>query len=68
MVLQAEGMVLEMVRGSSDVYLNDKLQKMDAPVLYYDKMCYLPLSVVLEGGGLGLLTVGESQLIYALAS
>ena len=63
-VLQAPGTVLEMTRGSSDAYLNDRLQKMDQPVLYFDGKCYLPLDTALQCGNWARMTVGGYELIY----
>ena len=62
--IQAPGAVLEMTRGSSDAYLNDRLLKMDQPVLYFDGTCYLPLDAALRCGGLERITVGGYELIY----
>ena len=63
-VLQAPGTVLEMTRGSSDAYLNDRLQKMDQPVLYFDGKCYLPLDTALQCGNWARMTVGGYELLY----
>ena len=63
-VIQAPGVVLELTRGSSDAYLNDRLQKMDQPVLYFDGKCYLPLDTALQCGNWARMTVGGYELIY----
>lgn len=63
-VIQAKGAVLEMVRGSSDAYLNDKLQKMDAPLLTFDKVGYLPLNIAVKCCGMECMTIGSYQLVY----
>ena len=63
-VIQAPGMVLEMVKGSSDAYLNDKLLKMPASVLSFDGVCYVPLDTVLSGCGMTRMTIDNYHLIY----
>ena len=63
-VIQAPGVVLEMTRGSSDAYCNDRLLKMAQPVLYFDGICYLPLDTVLQCGNLERMRVGSYELIY----
>ena len=62
--IQAPGAVLEMTRGSSDAYLNDRLLKMDQPVLYFDGTCYLPLDTALRCGSWARMSVGDYELIY----
>ena len=66
-VIQAPGVVLEMTKGSSDAYLNDKLCKMAQPVLSFDKVCYLPLETVLQCCGMEQMTVGNYTLLYPAA-
>ena len=66
-VIQASGVVLEMTKGSSDAYLNDKLCKMAQPVLSFDKVCYLPLETVLRCCGMEQMAVGNYTLIYPAA-
>ena len=56
--------VLELVKGSSDSYLNDKLCKLAAPVLNFDGVCYLPLDTVLRCCGMERLTVENYELLY----
>ena len=63
-VIQAPGAVLEMTRGSSDGYLNDKLMKMAQPVLYFDGICYLPLDTMLLCRGMEQMAVGDYTLLY----
>ena len=63
-VIQGSGIVLEMIKGSSDAYLNDKLKKMPAPALVFDGVCYVPLDTVLESCGLARMTIDNIQLIY----
>lgn len=63
-VIQAPGMVLEMVKGSSDAYFNDKLQKMPEPVLSFDGVCYIPLDTVLSCCGMARMTIDNYHLIY----
>ena len=63
-VLQAPGVVLEMTRGSSDAYRNDRLLKLDQPVLYFDGACYLPLDTMLQCCGMERMTVAGYQLLY----
>ena len=63
-VIQAPGVVLEMTKGSSDAYLNDKLLKMEQPVLSFDKVCYLPLATMLRCCGMEQMTVGNYTLLY----
>lgn len=57
------GTVLELVKGSSDGYLNDKLCKLSAPVLKFDQVYYLPLDTVLKCCGMERVTVEGYQLI-----
>lgn len=66
-VIQAPGVVLEMTKGSSDAYLNDKLCKMAQPVLSFDKVCYLPLETMLRCCGMEQTAVGDYTLIYPAA-
>ena len=61
--IQAPGAVLEMTRGSSDAYFNDRLLKMDQPVLCFDGVCYLPLDAALRCGGMTRVTAGDCELI-----
>lgn len=56
--------VLELVKGSSDSYLNDKLCKLAAPVLNFGGVCYLPLDTVLRCCGMERLTVENYELLY----
>ncbi len=63
-VIQASGVVLEMTRGSSDAYWNDRLVKMAQPVLCFDQVCYLPLDAMLLCGGMEQTAVGGYALIY----
>lgn len=63
-VIQAPGIVLEMVKGSSDAYFNDKLQKMPEPVLSFDGVCYIPLDTVLSCCGMTRMTIDSYSLIY----
>ena len=63
-VIQAPGVVLELTRGSSDAYLNDKLLKLEQPVLSFDGVCYLPLDTALRCSGLERMTVGGYELLY----
>ncbi len=65
-VIQGPGVVLEMVKGSSDAYLNDKLQKMAQPVLNFDGVCYLPLDTAAACKGMAVLTVENTHLIYPI--
>lgn len=60
----APGVVLEMTKGSSDAYCNDRLLKMAQPVLSFDKVCYLPLDTVLQCCGMERMTVGSYTLLY----
>lgn len=64
-VIQAPGVVLEMTKGSSDAYLNDRLQKMAQPVLNFDQVCYLPLDTMLRCCGMERMTIGGYELLYA---
>ncbi len=59
----AHGAVLELVKGSSDGYLNDKLCKLPAPVLNFDGAYFLPLDTVLECCGMERVTVEGYELI-----
>ncbi len=59
----APGTVLELVKGSSDGYLNDKLCKLPAPVLNFDRVYFLPLDTVLECRGMERVTVEGYELI-----
>ena len=63
-VIQAPGAVLEMTKGSSDAYFNDKLLKLEQPVLSFDKVCYLPLATMLRCCGMEQMTVGNYTLLY----
>lgn len=56
--------VLELVKGSSDGYLNDKLCKLASPVLTFDGVCYLPLDTVLACCGMARITVENYELLY----
>lgn len=64
LAILAPGTVLELVKGSSDSYLNDKLCKLAAPVLNFDGVCYLPLDTVLRCRGMERLTVENFELLY----
>lgn len=64
LAILAPDTVLELVKGSSDSYLNDKLCKLAAPVLNFDGVCYLPLDTVLRCRGMERLTVENHELIY----
>lgn len=64
LAILAPGAVLELVKGSSDGYLNDKLHKLAAPVLNFDGVCYLPLDAVLACCGMERMTVEGYELIY----
>lgn len=57
------GTVLELVKGSSDGYLNDKLCKLPAPVLKFDQVYYLPLDTVLQCCGMERLTVEGYEIL-----
>ena len=59
----APNMVLELVKGSSDGYLNDKLCKLSAPVLSFDRTYFLPLDTVLECCGMERTTVEGYELL-----
>lgn len=63
LAIVAPGTVLELVKGSSDGYLNDKLCKLSAPVLKFDQVYYLPLDTVLKCCGMERVTVEGYQLI-----
>lgn len=63
-IIQAPDIVLEMVKGSSDAYLNDKLQKMEAAVLSFDGECYLPLNMAVRCLGLQCMDIDGYQLLY----
>lgn len=64
LAILAPGTVLELVKGSSDSCLNDKLYKLAAPVLNFDGVCYLPLDSVLRCRGMERLTVENYELLY----
>lgn len=64
LAILAPGTVLELVKGSSDSYLNDKLCKLAAPVLNFDGVCCLPLDTVLRCCGMERLTVENYELLY----
>ena len=64
LAILAPDAVLELVKGSSDSYLNDKLCKLAAPVLNFDGVCYLPLDTVLRCRGMERLTVENYELLY----
>lgn len=64
LAILAPDTVLELVKGSSDSYLNDKLCKLAAPVLNFDGVCYLPLDTVLGCRGMERLTVENYELLY----
>lgn len=64
LAILAPGTVLELVKGSSDSYLNDKLCKLAAPVLNFDGVYYLPLDTVLRCCGMERLTVENYELLY----
>jgi len=59
----AHGVALELVKGSSDGYLNDKLCKLPAPVLNFDGVYFLPLDTVLECCGMERVTVEGYELV-----
>ena len=63
LIITAPGMVLELVKGSSDGYLNDKLCKLSAPVLNFDHVYFLPLDTVLKCCGMERLTVEGYEVI-----
>ena len=63
LAITAPGMVLELVKGSSDGYLNDKLCKLPAPVLKFDGVYYLPLDTVLACRGMERLTVEGYEVL-----
>lgn len=63
LVITAPGMVLELVKGSSDGYLNDKLCKLPAPVLKFDGVYYLPLDTVLACRGMERWTVEGYEVL-----
>ncbi len=65
-VIQTPEMVLEAIKGKSSIYVNDKLQKMEEPVLNLNGVCYIPLSGVAQYGGMAALNVGNSILIYGV--
>ena len=56
--------MLETVKGSSDAYKNDKLQKMGAAVMCFDGEYYIPMDTVLECGGIAWMTVEDCRLLY----
>lgn len=64
-VLQDDGVVLEMTKGSSDAYYNDRLLKMEQPLIRFDQTCYLPLDTLLECCGMARMTLGGYELLYA---
>lgn len=64
-VLQSDGVVLEMTKGSSDAYYNDRLLKMEQPLIRFDQTCYLPLDTLLECCGMARMTLGGYELLYA---
>ena len=68
LAILAPDAVLELVKGSSDGYLNDKLCKLAAPVLNFDGVCYLPLDTVLGCCGMERLTVENYELLYRPAA
>lgn len=59
----APGTVLELVKGSSDGYLNDKLCKLAAPVLNFDRVYYLPLDTVLKCCSMERVTVEGYEIL-----
>lgn len=63
LIIVAPGTVLELVKGSSDGYLNDKLCKLPAPVLNFDRVYFLPLDTMLECCGMERLTVEGCEVI-----
>lgn len=63
LVVVAPGTVLELVKGSSDGYFNDKLCKLPAPVLKFDRVYYLPLDTVLKCCGMERLTVEGYEIL-----
>lgn len=63
LIITAPGTVLELVKGSSDGYLNDKLCKLAAPVLNFDRVYYLPLDTVLKCCGMERLTVEGFEVL-----
>lgn len=63
-VIQADGVVLEMTKGSSDAYYNDRLWKMEQPVLLFDGVCYLPLDTMLHCCGMERMTIDGYELLY----
>lgn len=64
-VLQGDSVVLEMTKGSSDAYYNDRLLKMEQPLIRFDQTCYLPLDTLLECCGMARMTLGGYELLYA---